>query len=1714
MNLREAQFHATDFVGNGRSDIGYEYEENGDRIFRVYSQDPEGDFERIMSLNLGAWKDDDKTLIADVNGDGLTDLVRLRKSDSNSSMEVQVAYSTGEGFVWGDWSTLHDWHDNARQFLSDVTGDGRAELITASPNQSGDAVFRIHRLNNATGDTGEFNESPVFIHTTNHSHGGQRAQVIPAEFSGTGKGGFYHLYRSGGGDVRVRGYAVTGERADLLSVVVRGNKEPEATEPQPGDYAEKTTISYRPITDNDIYMKESGAQFPVIDFQGPMYVVSKLAKDDGFDGEYITDYTYAGARIDVHGRGFLGFRVFESFDRQTNILAIEQVAQDFPLTGMVQSTETYYMPDPEDFESAQLLGMVTNTLGFDGWESIGGVRYFPYIAESTAESWELIDGEATSLPHSVVTTISRFDNQPDTIAQLTPDDPSEFPGDLSWGNLRKMVVDYGDGYTMTTVNEYHLEHSYTDDWLLGRLKKTVVTHSNGNPGDDIVRTSEFGYDSSTGLLEWEEVEPDHVPSGNDLPLDLRTTYERDGFGNIKKTIISSNDPNIGWTTGEHTFVTEDKGRWARFTENTLQHEEERRYDPRFGGVTKLVGPNNLPTEWIYDEFGRVEKKIGTDGIEVTTVREWDSTSITHPEDSTLDQQAFYRVIVTQAGGDSATAPPPVTTYYDRLGRTIRTETLGGSGQLLCEDTFYNRLGRLDRVSESYYEGDTIYYIVTEYDELGRQSVVTAPDGTITEHRYEGLVSKTIRDSNLRSGSGSDAPKHQMTTTMVDAKGQTVEIIDPAGKAVTFEYDPSGSLLKTIDPDNTVTQIQYDIRGNKKWMSDPNMGNWEYWHNALGQLVWQKDALDNVTEMEYDELGRMTKRTIIPSSGPSEVSEWRYDGDGPYGWKGALRQEIGANGDRKAFYYDELGRNFLELIQIEEKWYYAYTRYDDWGRVRSFDRFWRPKDMEGPQFGMHYAWHSFGLRYTYNAQGYLEEIRDGNEHAWWKSHDDYDAQGRAWRYQYGNNLEITNTYDPETHMLERIRAGEITGSVNSHQDWKFVFDRLGNLREREDFRNIQSETFSYDNLNRFTHRNNVAVANYNDAGNIEWREGIGNYSYGANGAGPHAVTSANGVSYTYDNAGNMLQRGSGSITWTPFHQVKSVSSGNATVEFAYGVNHNRTVQWVQEGSQQRKKIYVAGGFEQDRELIDAGTQEERWETVRTRLFVSGPSGVIGVYTLDAENGAERHYFHKDHLGSIVAVGDVRGALPGEIVEEYSFDAWGQRRDPTDWDQLVSASGNPLTDRGFTGHEMLDAVGLVHMNGRLYDPVLGRMISADPFVPQPGNLQSYNRYSYVSNNPLSYVDPSGYFLKKLAKGIKKFYYDAPKSFISKNWQPIVTVALAATGQYWALVIFNTAVGYHYGGARGAAIGFASSVTAVAIGIGFEGAAGFMEHAAQAYAHGLSSAGFAAAGGGDLGAAFLAGFAGSAGGSIVGSGVSQRITNGNVASNTVAIAIVGGTASKLGGGKFTNGAATASATYALRQMYYGKLSHEGEIAADYASRPYDGGDTGATFAELGVDYTPDSSRRFFAALYRGDDGRYYLSFRGTHRWGDWLDNVGQAFGLRTSQYEQAINLARAVHGATDGNVVFVGHSLGGGLAAAAAYATGGDAITFNAAGLNWRYRRMGSPGSIRNYSIHGDVLTFGQGVIPVIPRAVGSQTAIGANSWARGMLFRHKSNNFVDR
>jgi RHS repeat-associated protein len=141
-----------------------------------------------------------------------------------------------------------------------------------------------------------------------------------------------------------------------------------------------------------------------------------------------------------------------------------------------------------------------------------------------------------------------------------------------------------------------------------------------------------------------------------------------------------------------------------------------------------------------------------------------------------------------------------------------------------------------------------------------------------------------------------------------------------------------------------------------------------------------------------------------------------------------------------------------------------------------------------------------------------------------------------------------------------------------------------------------------------------------------------------------------------------------------------------------------------------------------------------QVTRSGTLAAGSASVPG-----STQTASLRYFHHDQLGSVAAVTDEAGT----VIERMAYDPWGKRRGADGVADTTDSLVGRTTDRGFTEHEHLDEMGLVHMNGRIYDPLVGRFMSADPFIQAPGDLQSYNRYAYVMNNPLNLTDPSGYF-----------------------------------------------------------------------------------------------------------------------------------------------------------------------------------------------------------------------------------------------------------------------------------------------------------------------------------------------------------------------------------
>ena len=271
----------------------------------------------------------------------------------------------------------------------------------------------------------------------------------------------------------------------------------------------------------------------------------------------------------------------------------------------------------------------------------------------------------------------------------------------------------------------------------------------------------------------------------------------------------------------------------------------------------------------------------------------------------------------------------------------------------------------------------------------------------------------------------------------------------------------------------------------------------------------------------------------------------------------------------------------------------------------------------------------------------------------------------------------------------------------------------------------------------------------------------------------------------------------------------------------------------------------------------------------------------------------------------------------VVEKLAYDPWGKRRFINGTADTLDAITGQTIDRGFTMHEHIDEMGIINMNGRIYDPLIGRFMSADPYIQAPDDLQSHNRYAYVMNNPLNLTDPSGF--NWLSKAWKKAW----KSPIFKAVLGIVVAVVAPYALTWLAPTLFAASSLPLALATGALSGFASTGTlkgaltgaftaGIMFGVGTisadltkAGVGGFTDGgigkiALHAGAGCLSSV----AGGGECKSGAISGGFGEFGHNIdVGPGAVV---------GTIKSAMMGGVGSKLAGGKFADGVTTGAFGY----------------------------------------------------------------------------------------------------------------------------------------------------------------------------------------------------------
>jgi RHS repeat-associated protein len=658
--------------------------------------------------------------------------------------------------------------------------------------------------------------------------------------------------------------------------------------------------------------------------------------------------------------------------------------------------------------------------------------------------------------------------------------------------------------------------------------------------------------------------------------------------------------------------------------------------------------------------------------------------------------------------------PYVKTYTDTFGRTVRTESSNFTG-IVYTDFEYNPKGQLARQSLPYFANlERPKWTSYEYnDPMGRMTSETQEWDVWNTTYYDYYY--LVTDVTLPSG--------QWSSKEYNAVGDLIYSMDAIGGTIWYDYRAPGMMETVTDAGGSETKIGYDQYGRQTSINEPNAGIIQYGYNAYDQIEVQRDARGSVTENRYDAQGRLRFVTKYGSAGGTTYTYTYYETADAK--KGLLQKISCSNGTSETYYYDKYGR----VYEFLESTTHAFSTRYSYG-------------TDGNLFTYTYP---SGLRLCYRYQnGYLSAIHKDNFNGpvIWQLNE-VNAMGQEVNSTVLDKLKTQqyNPYgQPKKMTMEDLMA------------YEYTYDpATGNMLSRKNIYNGQNELFQYDDLNRLTSGGMV----YSDNGNIDEKPGLsGIYTYDP--VKKHAVKEV---------TGDLPGVGS-TITYTSFGKTERIENEDRNKNYddiyiQYGPTGQRYRMSMPNCVSVKERCYFQNG-----EVTHTGSS-----IIPHKVYIYSPYGLVATH----DEGNNLKPVATDHLGSIVAA---YNSLKNKT-EFFGYDAWGRRYrydaggGKYFFDENPLGSNASMTDvldyfaRGYTGHEHMDQFGLINMNGRMYDPVLGRMLSPDPYVPDGTYSQDFNRYSYARNNPLMYTDPSGEFLLGAIAGFWKGVFSGQNPF-KTAWQ----------------------------------------------------------------------------------------------------------------------------------------------------------------------------------------------------------------------------------------------------------------------------------------------------------------------------------------------------------
>lgn len=1115
-----------------------------------------------------------------------------------------------------------------------------------------------------------------------------------------------------------------------------------------------------------------------------------------------------------------------------------------------------------------------------------------------------------------------------------------------------------------TTEEKYLVEEYEYNLVGNVTKKTIKT--TGYTGDQLIssRATEFTYDSTERfIITVKDMEGLVVTNTSFHPLYGLVTEVKDPYGKISKSYydhwgkLYKSEDYLG---NKGVYDYQRQGSEFIVTETGDDGSQSMKKSDILGRVI-LQGARDIEGEWSYvkTEYDNKGRKYRVSEPYRNSPSLW--TTFVYDDYGRLITQTLSTGVVNSLSYSNTTVTS-TTDYNDGSPQKITSSTKDANGNVISSTDMGGTINYVyfsnGTLKQSSYGGNSI---TLEYDEWGRKSkLMDTSAGTYT-YFYNALgevlketTPKGTTKFTLDAGTGKILKKEVLgdETNLVssyfyDDTTKLLTKIVNASMSYFYDYDAYQRLWRTTEITPEVhyqTATTFDSFGrvgkeyqhayhaatgksSNRWIKNTykNGHHWQILDDATSQVLWQTNTLNERGQLTEALMGNGTK-----------ISE-TYD---QFGFITQSKHDI------------EVGGITTNLMTLNTAFNYKrgnltsrYNSLFNWNETFSYDtsdRLIEYTDVLGNQ-----------VQQIYEQDGRIKENNIGT----------YNYSNSSKKYQ-NTSIDITN----ESLAYYQNRLGLFNDSMESKKGW-IIYD---------------SSIFSYDTSVSSSGNVSLKVTNTTSTEkvvNSEYWLQIDNaqpteYTYSvkvkSDGTNPEAeiflfmktetetgaftlidqkvsATSTDWIeiektflvpanikklNIRLDNneTGNLWfddvrirktnqptpSERELNVTYNAFKSpVEIYETGIERISFDYNIFESRRVMYYggleTDKTQRRYRKYYSGigGME-----LKEDTETGNLEFI---TYLGGDAYSAPVVLKSDGTTQEFLYLHRDYLGSILAITN----QSGNVVEKRLFDAWGEVIEIQDGNNNV-LTGFAVLDRGYTGHEHLQSVALVHMNGRLYDAKLHRFLQPDNFVQDPYNTQNYNRYGYVLNNPLKYVDPSGEELISLTAAV------LIGAFIGAGTYTIT--ALVADVPFSPGGFIKAALIGAASGAVTNGIGtYAQSISQIGSRITF-----------QALAHGSSQMFFSGIQGGDLLVGFASGALSSLASSFWMGGASYdsegAITHtmkgigGKFAESTVGTlafgTIMGGAGARLTGGNFWQGAATGLAVTGLNHLMHSMIDgNEGD-------------------------------------------------------------------------------------------------------------------------------------------------------------------------------------------